>query len=270
MDSMIILDRLEEEYLIRVSESSIDVRKMRQFFLWTQGQVQGLLPHHVLVCMQFGDNDEIVTIECVDRLARDGAFVALLCHPEDGVAVRLAKLLRAGPALPCVLQAHPRDSAHPLSQIHREILAHGLHNAIAHGTERVRGGATFFVLFGMPQAPGPRQLFFFELLLPYLHLAFQRVLAAGEAPVAHHEAMKALTARELEILTWVMLGKSNYEIGAILQLSTLTVKNHLQKIYRKLNVHTRVQAVSRCWDLQSVHQGRKAASAAPRKPAKGA
>ena len=267
MDSMIILDRLEEEYLIRVSESSIDVRKMRQFFLWTQGQVQGLLPHHVMVCLQFGDNDELVAAECVDRLARDSVFVALLCDPERGLAVRLAKLLRAGPALPCVAQAHPRDSAHPLSRLHGELEALGLRNVIAHGTERVRGGASFFVLFGMPQAPGPRQLFFFELLLPYLHLAFQRVLAAGETPVAHHEAMKALSARELEILTWVMLGKSNYEIGAILQLSTLTVKNHLQKIYRKLNVHSRVQAVSRCWDLQSVHQGRKGGPAATPRPA---
>ena len=262
---MIILDKLEEEYLVRASESSIYVRKMRQFFLWTQGQVQGLLPHHVMVCIQFGDNDELVDIQCVDRLARDSVFVKLLCHPERGLAVRLARLFRASPALPCILQAHPKEGAHPLSQIHGELKMHGLHNALAHGTERVRGGATFFILFGMQETPGARQLFFFELLLPHLHLAFQRVQAASEQPSAHNEAMSALTARELEILTWVMRGKSNYEIGAILQLSTLTVKNHLQKIYRKLNVHSRVQAVSRCWDLQSVHQGISTApSAAPR------
>jgi len=34
------------------------------------------------------------------------------------------------------------------------------------------------------------------------------------------------------------------EIGQILAISALTVKSHLQKIYRKLHVHNRAQAAS--------------------------
>jgi DNA-binding CsgD family transcriptional regulator len=104
----------------------------------------------------------------------------------------------------------------------------------------------------MPGAPGDREVYFFELLLPLLHMAYQRVQADGGRPSASSDAVDLLSARELEILTWVMRGKSNFEISAILDLSTLTVKNHLQNIYRKLNVHTRVQAVSRCWDLHAL------------------
>ncbi|MFH1869376.1 MAG: LuxR C-terminal-related transcriptional regulator, partial [Pseudomonadota bacterium] len=37
----------------------------------------------------------------------------------------------------------------------------------------------------------------------------------------------------------------NHEIGAALGISPLTVKNHVQKIYRKLNVQNRAHAVSR-------------------------
>ena len=54
-----------------------------------------------------------------------------------------------------------------------------------------------------------------------------------------------LTAREIEILNWVEKGKSNNEIAQILSISHLTVKNHVQKILRKLNVQNRAQAVAR-------------------------
>ena len=56
--------------------------------------------------------------------------------------------------------------------------------------------------------------------------------------------------RELEILKWIYLGKSNFEIGAILKISPLTVKNHVQKILRKLDVLNRTQAVGKALALR--------------------
>ena len=47
----------------------------------------------------------------------------------------------------------------------------------------------------------------------------------------------------------IHLGKSNYEIGTILGISPLTVKNHVQKILRKLNVQNRTHAVGRALEL---------------------
>jgi hypothetical protein len=44
-------------------------------------------------------------------------------------------------------------------------------------------------------------------------------------------------------------GKSNYEVGCILGISALTVKNHLQRIYRTLGVSNRTHALSRCMSL---------------------
>lgn len=52
-----------------------------------------------------------------------------------------------------------------------------------------------------------------------------------------------LSARELEIMEWVRMGKTNAEIAIILNLSTFTVKNHMRRIYRKLDVLNRAQAV---------------------------
>jgi DNA-binding NarL/FixJ family response regulator len=56
---------------------------------------------------------------------------------------------------------------------------------------------------------------------------------------------RLVTDREVEILRLVQQGKSNHEIGAALGISPLTVKNHVQKIYRKLSVQNRAHAVSR-------------------------
>jgi len=250
MEYLVILSKREEEYLLRAGESAIYVRKLRQFFLWTQGQLQGLLPHQVMVCIQFGDNDEVLNIECLDGIVRDAGFIKQLCHPEDGLAIRLAQYCRANSLLPCMVEQDSKDTQHPLSIFQAEMMQCGLRNAVMHGTERLRGGDTFFALFSLAETPTSRHIFFLELLLPYLHLAFQRVMAIGDGPGISNKAVHSLTARELEILAWVMKGKSNHEIGGILHLSPLTVKNHLQKIYKKLNVHNRVQAVSRCYALQ--------------------
>lgn len=250
MNFIAVLSKLEEEYLIRASESAIYVRKLRQLFLWTQGQLQGLLPHRAMVCIQFGENDELISIECLDGDVRVPGFMKQLCNGEDALAVRLARYCRKHTALPCMIAANVAGDGHLLDRLHAEIVAQGLGNVLVHGTARLRGGATFFALFSMPEVPTSRQVFFFDLLLPYLHLAFQRAMTDSDAPPVSQDGTHSLTLRELEILTWVMKGKSNFEIGEIVHLSHLTVKNHLQNIYKKLDVHNRVQAISRCYALQ--------------------
>jgi DNA-binding CsgD family transcriptional regulator len=51
-----------------------------------------------------------------------------------------------------------------------------------------------------------------------------------------------LSPREHEVVDWVSQGKSNEEIAILLGISTHTVKNHLDKIYRKLGVENRCAA----------------------------
>lgn len=48
-----------------------------------------------------------------------------------------------------------------------------------------------------------------------------------------------LSVREAEILLWVAQGKSNFEIGMILEISAATVKKHLVHTYQKLGVESR-------------------------------
>lgn len=51
-----------------------------------------------------------------------------------------------------------------------------------------------------------------------------------------------LTPREAEVLMWVAQGKTNSEIGTILEAATKTIGKHLENIFRKLSVETRTGA----------------------------
>lgn len=59
------------------------------------------------------------------------------------------------------------------------------------------------------------------------------------------ELSAGLSAREQEILTWVALGKSNTDIGAILHISPHTVGTYLKRILSKLDVSSRTTAAVR-------------------------
>lgn len=54
----------------------------------------------------------------------------------------------------------------------------------------------------------------------------------------------SLTLREAEVLKWVGQGKSNRDIGEILDLSPRTINKHLEQIYTKLGVENRTSAAA--------------------------
>ena len=64
-----------------------------------------------------------------------------------------------------------------------------------------------------------------------------------------------LTRRETELLSCLAQGKSNPEIGIILNISLHTVAKHLEHIYTKLGVNSRTRAAI-CY-LEILHQAPK-------------
>ncbi len=54
----------------------------------------------------------------------------------------------------------------------------------------------------------------------------------------------SLTAREREVLNLLARGHSNREIAEELVITNKTVKNHLSRIYEKIGVHSRAEAIA--------------------------
>jgi len=70
----------------------------------------------------------------------------------------------------------------------------------------------------------------------------EQILASFKNIIKHIPA-ETLSLREEEILQYLSHKLSNKEIGKILYISEKTVKNHLNSIYRKLNVSSRREAL---------------------------
>lgn len=54
----------------------------------------------------------------------------------------------------------------------------------------------------------------------------------------------AVTGRESDVLLWIANGKTNREIGQILEMSPRTVNKHLEQIFKKLGVENRTSAAA--------------------------
>ncbi len=59
----------------------------------------------------------------------------------------------------------------------------------------------------------------------------------------------SLTAREVELLSFVASGLSNSEISRAMYLAESSVKTYLKRVYRKLGINSRAQAVMRAVEL---------------------
>jgi len=65
-----------------------------------------------------------------------------------------------------------------------------------------------------------------------------------------------LSPREAEVLLWVAQGKTNSDIGAILDISESTVKKHMLKVLAQLGVETRSAATLGALEILSSRAGK--------------
>lgn len=255
--------------LLDLAQESTAIKRHFELFNWLQNQVQRFIPHDILIAA-WGDFSlglichDIVSplsgmrTDCFDPKTLQPFLAALFERwDEGGRAPYLIRtedgFCRAQLAGPAVAGAVAR-----------------MRCGLVHGIKDQRGQHDCLYVFLGPDDRGhTRTRDAIRFLLPYIDTAFRQICLLPEqhyysaqaeartAAVAADSATDAdadidtdasesgLSQREAEIMHWVGLGKTNQEIGQILDISAFTVKNHLQRIYRKLNVCNRAQAVAK-------------------------
>ena len=241
------LDTLELESLVINLDTSLRVHAPHHFFNWTQGSLQSLVQHELLICALRRSEPVSLHFESYTTAPVDLARFNEMLRQDSALVPHIVKAWEENHRKP--LACDIRDgSPYAASATARELIRIGATAMIAHGTHDAYAKLTSFFIFACrPEPTAQKQAYLVELLVPFLHAAWMRTQIDGltDGAGAKPAAKGILTAREIEILKWLYHGKSNIEIGMILGISPLTVKNHVQKILRKLNVLNRTQAVGK-------------------------
>lgn len=244
-------------------ESSLRIAQRHQFFNWVQGPLQQILAHELLICVCSDSNARSLRTELFSYIEFEPAAQHLdeICRPDDGLMVRLMQCWHGVGGMPLLLCPGMPVRANHASLL-AELSRHRLRNVAAHGMYDMEGTAcTLFCFFGINDDSEARYANWLELIVPHLHAALVRVLVnqrdcptipavQKSLPAEATVLTKLISERELEILRWIEEGKSNHEIGRLLSISPLTVKNHVQNLLKKLKVRNRAQAVSRAINLK--------------------
>lgn len=240
------LDMDDWEKLRETIRRSFSINRHVEFFRWLQDEVHWCLPHDVLVAA-WGDFSngrlyydvasnvpEIHTQQIIDGCGTD----LLMCHlygrwrngGEQGYVLNYPDLVG--------INRDKSDTCLTKLDQMRSVLVHGIR-------DRRGNNDCLYVFFDRKTRALDNQPIL-ELLLPQIDAALRRVECLTPAVIDDlaSDAAMGISEREHEIMKWVKLGKTNYEIGVILGISPNTVKSHLRRIFHKLNVFNRAQAVA--------------------------
>ncbi|NVO05787.1 MAG: transcriptional regulator EpsA [Rhodoferax sp.] len=236
----------------RTLTHSVKLRSHLEILVWLQGDMQRYLPHDILLTawgnFRTGNiQHDIVSIVSGLRsdMANDFIVTPLLMRLYAQWLEQGKKAcVHSGNALDTLLVSSAKD--HVLGAALR-----GMRCALTHGIKDERGSHDcLYVFFASHEDFDQVARDTLTQVLPYIdhalrqveHLPHQNVSQDGVTPRFAQDHL--LSTREREILQWIALGKTNDEIGSILDLSVYTVKNNVQRIFRKLNVSNRAQAVA--------------------------
>jgi transcriptional regulator EpsA len=264
--------------LVQTAEASLGIKEHMNLLHWLQGDVQRFLPHEVLIA-GWGDFDQsdvrFDVVSAVPHL-RTEALYALgdanrpsveACvnnfeatdFTECGVVPFLVRMRDRWHAVDCspvialrkgenngmdfICRRCDREAAEFLRTI-RSCVIHGVH-------DRRQKLECIYVFLSTNELPDPLFLRNLSFLLPYVDHSLRKVShlpihqKPAKAVADEPEEQAALSQREIEIMEWVRIGKTNFEIGVILNLSAFTVKNHLQRIYKKVGTSGRAHTVTK-------------------------
>lgn len=246
----------ERELFAEIVEASLRVVGRHHFFGWTQGLVQTLLPHEILLCGVDDGSRQGMSMHhfAGTRYFRDEHFAAV-CAPRVGLVPRLLVEWQASGA-PVLLDGRV-GACNGRAALAEMVQRNELRNIAAHAIRGAdRGIVGFYGFSRIPGELGAHTAYIAELIVPYIHSTFVRVLGNdSRAAGSGARPGRAITAREREILRWIKQGKTNLEIARALDLSPWTVKNHVQAILKKLAAQTRGHAVARAMSLGILDSG---------------
>ncbi len=248
------LNPYQKEALLEVITASLNVTRRTHLFSLLQGSFQALIPHEIMVCgVRMSEDDHIEFDHFSSTRYFTDQHLEEATLPEQGVIWR-AMSAWSKSHKPIFLADGLEKGEFAIHSVPFEEPEGGLQqaelkNMAAYGVVGHAGVASFFCFSRVSVSLDMELAHLLQLLTPHLHVMMSRLVPGWNKTFQANEVdYKPITSREAEILQWVHEGKTNQNIADTLQISALTVKNHVQSILRKLNVlnrsHAAVKALS--------------------------
>ncbi len=239
----------------RVVTHAVEVRSHFDMLIWLQGDMQHYLPHEIMLTawgnFETGDIQHNIISRMAGVRSKDSNTLAV-----TPLLLQLFSRWTEFKCKPFALNAgiggFAADGAGLKSAFSDAM--HSMRSAMVHGIRDERGSHDcLYVALSAKELFEEKHRNALALMLPYIDSALRQVAhlphQTHPTPVALVETRLqqdfGLSDRESEILNWVAAGKTNSEIGMILDISAFTVKNHMQRVFKKLDVMNRTQAVSK-------------------------
>jgi len=251
------LSAKELHHYHEVVTRSVEVRSHFDMLAWLQGDMQRYLPHDILIATWGNFQQGKIQHDIISRMAgvrshdSDTQTITPLMrrlHARWSEFGRTPFSLNAGQTGFLLDDSNLKDAVGDALQKMR--------SAIVHGIVDERGSHDcLYVGFSTRESFSPAERSAIAVLLPYIDTALRQVTHLPHQNSHHRRSADGpqtaaapefnLSERESEVLYWVAKGKTNPEIAQILDISSFTVKNHMQRVFKKLDVSNRAQAVSK-------------------------
>jgi len=248
-----LLNESDRNNLYRIIHDAAVIRTHFHYFIWLQRAVREFLPHDILLAC-WGDF-ESHELRFDISSALPGVRTGQYCNRPDLVPWLLSLQERWSglDRRPYILRQRDSESAFGAflrldggaRVTPRSIMVHGV-------DDRRLQHVCLYAFVNVDNDFSEDALKKSALVLPYIDAVLRRLEALPATPkqIFHPTrilpgfGMQEISEREQEILKWVCFGKTNAEIAIILGISPNTVKNHLGRIFDKLGVRNRTQAVA--------------------------
>jgi transcriptional regulator EpsA len=244
--------------ILEIIMASYAVENHQDFYVWLQNGVAKVLPHNMLLaCWGAFDGEQKASLkyDLTSSLANVNTQ-ALHNAPEkiDGFMSLLHKLWIQNASRWFVindLDAFTKDhgfKGNCFKTCFPKAFGY-LNSTLIYGINDIRGNNHCLYVFFSEEKAFKVQNSIMGLLMPHIDSTIRRIqhLEQTKAAIGNEylSAIARLSPRELEIVNWVRLGKTNSEVANLLFISQNTVKTHLKNIFEKLNVNKRAEAIGK-------------------------